>query len=267
MDVRRAELPGSDHSDDRTIVGSNFVIMLDGASAFRPVPVPASAYVDRLGSRLVEWLDRSPQADLREVLRHAIDDTAAALDLHLHAGSAPSSTVTIFRCGAGQADALVLGDNLLAVPGETIVDRRLDTVASDLRRAYRDRLARGTGYDQDHHRILQHLQEHQAASRNRTHGYWIAEADPTAAVHAIVRHWDPAPGWAVLATDGAYEPLAHLGIDDWSAVAAANSDTLASLLRRCHLWESETDPLAVQLPRAKVHDDKSLAVVEPGDSR
>ena len=69
--------------------------MLDGASAFIPVPVPASAYADHLARQIARLTDNQPGGDLRGILADAI--AATARDLDLQAGKSPSSTVIILR--------------------------------------------------------------------------------------------------------------------------------------------------------------------------
>jgi hypothetical protein len=105
------------------------------------------------------------------------------------------------------------------------------------------------------------LQTEQARHRNQPDGYWIAEADPEAAKHAIVSRYPitSAP-WAVLATDGAYKTMTHLGIAEWSHLRLANGHELSRILLKCQTWEANSDPDGRNLPRAKRHDDKSLAV-------
>jgi hypothetical protein len=96
--------------DDRLYITNDGVVMLDGASAFEPVPVNTSDYVDALSDYLTDHID--PETDLRTTLRDAISTTAA--DLNLRPGWSPSSTVTIFRRTGDYAECLILGDNLLA---------------------------------------------------------------------------------------------------------------------------------------------------------
>ncbi|MBN6039109.1 protein phosphatase 2C domain-containing protein [Amycolatopsis sp. 195334CR] len=260
VQVASAHLAGSDHSDDRTFSGANYVVMLDGASAFRPVPVPAAVYAQQLGSHLSTSLDANPQADLIRVLQSGIEATTAELDLR--PGHSPSSTVTILRVLPERTDLLVLGDNLVVTPDELITDSRMDQLDLAPRHEYRDRLAAGEGYTEKHRELLRELQNQQAAARNREGGYWIAEAIPEAAEHAITRMWTTnRPAWFVLATDGAYEPMRHLGHDDWPSLAESSPEALQGILERCHDWESNTDPDAKALPRAKQHDDKSLTAV------
>ncbi|MBF6268803.1 hypothetical protein [Nocardia farcinica] len=122
-------------------------------------------------------------------------------------------------------------------------------------------MAHGTGYDDVHRRLLRELQERQREQRNRPGGYWIAEADPSAAAHAIWLDIPPnSVSWLVAATDGAREPIQSLGIP-WTDIAQQSADELGALLRTCHSWEAETDPDGRILPRSKRHDDKTLAVV------
>jgi hypothetical protein len=55
--------------------------------------------------------------------------------------------------------------------------------------------------------------------------------------------------------------MVHVGLNEWLDVAQANGKTLAELLNRCTAWESDVDPHAKEMPRAKRHDDKAIAVV------
>ncbi|RSM80506.1 hypothetical protein DL991_10325 [Amycolatopsis sp. WAC 01375] len=64
-----------------------------------------------------------------------------------------------------------------------------------------------------------------------------------------------------MATDGAYTPMQHLGITDWPTISAMTAADLHDILSRCHTWEDDADPVARALPRAKRHDDKTLAAV------
>jgi hypothetical protein len=260
MRVTTAQLPPIQDSDDKIFTTRHAVIMLDGASAFVPVPVPANTYADRLGKHLRDSLQAWPDADLRATLAGAIHTTAR--QLNLTPGQSPSSTVTITRELDDHLDLLVLGDNLVVLPDDTITDERMDQLDLAPRRKYQERLAAGAGYDDEHRAILRELQTQQAERRNREGGYWIAEADPNAACHAITtqRPISETP-WAVLATDGAYNTMQHLGLTDWPALSQADADQLARQLDHCQRWEASTDPQAHELPRAKRHDDKALAVV------
>jgi hypothetical protein len=260
MRVTTAQLPEAANSDDKVFTTPNAVIMLDGASAFTPVPVSASVYTEHLGRHLRDELTAAPEHDLQEVLAHAI--RASAGELKLTPGHSPSSTVTVVRDLADALEVLILGDNLVIMPNDIITDNRLDRLDLAPRRTYRDRLAAGFGYDDEHRAVLRELQAEQAKWRNREGGYWIAEAEPAAAAHAIVRGCPiTAAPWAVLATDGAYHTMLHLGLTDWPMLVKTDTRQLAGVLHRCDRWEADTDPSGVRLPRAKRHDDKSLATV------
>lgn len=263
MRVTFAQLPPAESSDDRVFVTPHAVIVLDGASAFTPVPVSAATYADTLGRRLAQLLDEQPAAGLRAVLRDAIAHTATTLDLR--PGRSPSSTVSILRERADEVDVLVLGDSpvVLGMPEPVVLtDDRLARLDLPERDAYRARLAAGAGLDDEHWALLAKLQQRQAHYRNQPDGYWIAETDPTAAEHAIVPDF-PRHGvsWAVLATDGAAGSLARLSLVDWSTLAQLEPPALTDLLQQCHTWEAEIDPRARLAPRAKRHDDKALATV------
>ncbi|MFI5593610.1 hypothetical protein ACIA5G_51900 [Amycolatopsis sp. NPDC051758] len=262
MEIASAQLPAIEASDDKIVTMANGVIMLDGASAFVPVPVPPAVYAAELGTQLKDHLVHAPGADLVEVLAEAIHDVAARFDLC--PGESPSSTVTIVREHDGWLDMLLLGDNLVVLPTTIITDTRLSRLDLEPTRRYRQRLAGGFGFDAAHRAILRELQTQQAARRNRPGGYWIAEAEPAAAANALVRRFRIAEvPWVGLATDGAYKPMQHLLLDDWPQLASAEPEVLEQVLRRCEKWEAQDDPAGVDLPRAKRHDDKSIAIAMP----
>jgi hypothetical protein len=255
MKTAAAQLPEGG-GEDRVFATDDAVIVLDGASAFRPVPVRPSEYVDVLGAELVAHLD--PSRELPTILGKAIEATARRLELA--PGHSPSSTVAIVRTVTDQVECLVLGDNLIVFPDATVTDDRLERLAQEEQARYRDRLRTGHGYDEGHRAALKRLQAKQARYRNRPGGYWIAEADPQAANHAIiVRRPIGVTPWAVLSSDGAYKPMAHLGLADWPSLAAADDEELEQVLTECLRWESDEDPNGMEFPRAKRHDDKTLA--------
>lgn len=258
--IAQATLAGAGPSQDRILSTAQAVVLLDGATALVPTAVPPTVYVDTLGSALVCGLSTNTNTDLRKVLADAIARTATLL--RLLPGQSPSSTVAMVRVVDHDADVLVLGDSQIVTPGETYRDDRLSHVAAAQRTAYRSRLAHGAGYDDTHRTMIRALQAEEARWRNRPGGYWIAEADPTAARHAIVAHL-PAVPWLVLSTDGAYRPMRHLGRDDWEGIAKTDAVGLAAILDGVHRWETDDDPDGCALPRAKRHDDKSLIAVTP----
>ncbi|MDF2578822.1 MAG: hypothetical protein K0S49_401 [Microbacterium sp.] len=261
MRVVTAMLPDAHASQDRIFTTQNAVIVLDGASAFVPVEVSPSTYVDTLGRILVDGLTAEPEESLSKLLAYAIAESASLLDLQ--PGASPSSTVAIARRDGSGVDLLVLGDSQIVTPHDVYVDTRIDRFAQAPRAAYRTRLEAGHGFDETHRELLKVLQADQSRHRNIDGGYWIAEAVPAAASHAItVRTGPAAPTWLVLATDGAYRPMQHLGLDDWAVIAAQDSAGLYRLLNELNRWEKCEDADGRALPRAKRHDDKSIAVFE-----
>lgn len=260
MRIATAMLPDVSASQDRIFTTQNAVIVLDGASAFAPVEVSPSTYVDTLGRFLVEGLAADPRIPLTDLLATAIEDSAFLLGLC--PGSSPSSTVAMARQDDDVLDLLVLGDSQIATPHGIYVDDRIARVAIPQRAEYRARLAAGHGYDETHFELLKALQAEQARYRNVDQGYWIAEAVPAAAHHAIVVRTDlDTTPWLVGATDGAYRPIQNLGLDHWAGIAVKDGIELQGLLNDLDRWESLDDPDAIAFPRAKRHDDKALACV------
>lgn len=257
MRVATAMLPDASSSQDRIFTTENAVIVLDGASAFVPVEVSPSTFVDTLGGYLVGGLAADPRIPLADLLAQAIRSTASVLDLR--PGASPSSTVAIAREDSDGLDLLVLGDSQIVTPHGIYIDDRIARVAQAERSAYHARLAEGRGYDADHRELLRSLQLEQSRYRNSDGGYWIAEADPEAAHHAVTQRQEleTAP-WLVMATDGAYRPMQHLGVE-WRNVAAKSSTELTQLLADLEKWEKCHDLNGLALPRAKRHDDKSIA--------
>jgi hypothetical protein len=236
--------------------------MLDGASAHAPQEVPAATYAHGLGTRLAELLHQNAEADLKDVLAEAITGTAEALDISPGVG-APSSTVAICRYSRSDmfVDLLVLGDTQIAAPECILRDDRLASVATEQRAIYRSRLSEGHGYDDEHRRLVRALQDEQVHHRNRPGGYWIAEANPEAAGHALTHRAGLADlRWCVLATDGAHKPMTLHEMDAWETYSMLDTADLHDLLARCHRLEAG-DPNGQAMPRAKLHDDKAIAGV------
>jgi len=65
----------------------------------------------------------------------------------------------------------------------------------------------------------------------------------------------------VLATDGITNTLTHLGRTHWATIASKSDDQLADLPADTDRWERNDDPTGQDFPRAKRHDDKTLAVI------
>lgn len=261
MIVHSAQLPARS-DEDRVTTSDHAVIVLDGASAHDPDTPRAGAYVDTLAVELRTRVTATN--DLRAALAEAIGSTAALLELH--PGASPSSTVAVVRVGPTTVDLIVLGDAAVVVgtvddDEHVYVDDRLELLDLPAADRYRERLATGAGYDPEHRRILQDLQRAEGRHRNQPGGFWVAEAEPAAADHALTASYPrDRVAWVVAATDGAFDVLPTLGVD-WQAVAHQSSSGLRELLHRCRTWEATADPNGQALPRAKRHDDKTIAVI------
>lgn len=259
MRTATAQIPEFSRSDDKVFTTANAVLVLDGVSAFRAVPVAASLYAEHLGTALRDQLLAHPAGDLRELLRAAI--ALVADTLNLSPGDSPSSTVAVARADGDHVDALVLGGSPLVSPTGLLEDDRLDELDLPERKRYLAHLAAGGGDPEQHRQLLRELRNRQVSWRNRENGYWIAEADPEAASHAITRRYPVEHNpWTILATDGAYDLIAHLETRPWSEIAQCDSTELHALLRWAREWEATRDPHGQDLPRANQHDDKTIAV-------
>lgn len=253
---------GVGRGQDRYVALESAVVVLDGASSFRPEIPPADAYVDALAAELADRLDQD--RSLTDILADAI--SVVVRRMSLAPGRSPSSTVLLLRERDDAVQTLVLADSTILVHttddvSHRISDPRLDTVDHQTRQRFRARLAAGSGFDDEHRELLRGLQMRELPVRNRDGGYWVAEADPAAAYSAITTTFPAAAvDWCVLATDGAQVPIDHLGIP-WATIAAMNDIELATQLAELDQWEREQDPTAILLPRSKPHDDKTLVAI------
>lgn len=232
-------------SEDRVAVLDDAVILLDGATETRrpapPVTVPE--YVDALLAALRESLETRPCPDLADTLGSAVATVAERFDLR--AGRAPSSTVAMLRWTAERVDTLVLGDSpavLLTGDAPTVV---ADTRLAELSAAGKLRT------------------EHDVAElRNADGGFWVAEADATAAHRAVrvsVPRSDVRAG--LLASDGVSCGVDRYRLFGWSEVfECCTGEGPEAVLERVRDAE-RADADCARWPRSKVHDDQALAVV------
>lgn len=263
--VHGALLPGgAPPGQDRWIASPYGIVVLDGATATAPEVPPAELYVDTLLNGLSARLGGSD--DLPPLIAEAIAEAADTLGLA--PGAAPSSTIAILRWSESSVEAAVLGDSTVilgTVDGGAVRlhDDRLAAIAAAARQTYQERLRHGHGYDERHRDLMTAIQRSEIEARNSEQGYWIAEADPAAGHHVrTTRLPRTEVRWAVVATDGAQRVIDQLGLP-WADVAASSDDELRILLDRLHRWEADSDPHGEALPRAKRHDDKTVAVWQP----
>lgn len=261
MTTHGASLPGAKGpGQDRFATTPNGLVVLDGATAIAPGVPPAEQYVDALLDALQDGL--SSTDDLQTVIAKAIAAVSDKLDLT--PGDGPSSTIALLRWADSAVDAAVLGDSTIVLGTQDgrevrLCDDRLEAIAPAQRQTYRERLERGSGFDEIHRRILVEIQNEERRARNTDYGYWIAEAASEAGHHATARRFAVDDlRWAVLATDGAQRAIDHLHLP-WPDIVARRDDELLALLHDLQRWEAQEDPDGQRLQRAKRHDDKTVA--------
>jgi hypothetical protein len=263
--VVTATLAGSPRTNqDHTVVAPHAVAVLDGSTSWLPQdPVHDGGWYARtLGAALTIRLDDA--RDLADIVADAITDVR---DRHsLVPGKAPNSTLTIARWDAEAVQIYVLGDSPAVIyqqNAEPIVmlDDRLEPAGDRWRTAYRERLRAGHGYDEYHNDLIAKVQLAELDQQNQPGGFWIAEADPGSAHQALratyaLDHIDT----VLLATDGIATDVTDYRRHTWTEVHQLVRADVGSYLRDIHHAE-ETDPDGTRWPRAKRHDDKTVAAI------
>ncbi|MFY1704441.1 protein phosphatase 2C domain-containing protein [Micromonospora sp. WMMA1923] len=261
-DVVTAERAGRDRpTEDRIFTTPDAVIVLDGASQPEKTSRDGGWLAEQVGQHLRQLLTEHPRADLTDTLAEAIGHVR---DGHtLRPGSGPSTTVSIVRWTSDDIDVLVLGDSpaiLLTRGGEIhqVRDDRLSRVASDQRAELYNAVRRRGGFGFQHVAEWTALVQAQQRARNTPGGYWIVEADPEAARHAVRASWPVSDIAAVLTmTDGmdSYRVPAS-----WTAAFALADEHPTLLVEAVHQAE-ENDADGRRWPRSKQHDDKAVALI------
>lgn len=233
-------------TEDHVVVLDNAVLVLDGATSADPAQPPGGWYAERLARQLAADLRARPGADLTTTLTCAI--TAVTSENALKPGQSPSSTVAVVRWLDDRVDALVLADSPMVAFGTFGVD-----VVSD------DRLARLR-----RHGLLQTGADVRRR-RNAPDGFWVAEADPGAAAHAVRRSWRRDDVDAVLlASDGVSIGVDQYELFDWREVLRiTRADGPDAVLTAVRAAEKQ-DPDGERWPRPKRHDDQALVLVDFG---
>lgn len=231
-------------TEDHVVVLEHAVVLLDGATSSRPDLPTGGWYAGLLADELAGALRAKPDGDLRLLLADAIAAVASAHELRV--GSSPSSTVAMLRWTGERVDALVLADSPVVAFGAGGADPLADDRLVHLRRA----------------RLLNTTADVQAL-RNKPDGFWVAEADPGAAAHALTRSWPRASLDAVLlASDGVSVAIDDYGLFDWLHVlSTARERGLLSVLDEVRSAEA-ADPDGARWPRPKRHDDQALVLVD-----
>ncbi|RKN54413.1 hypothetical protein D7193_20760 [Micromonospora costi] len=279
MRVRSASapIPGRDANEDLVFRFGPLVGVLDGATVPEGFDTGCvhgpEWYVRHLAARLVLAEAVRPAATLMSNLAAAIlavrADHGGECDLD-HPGT-PSSTVCLLREGGDQVDYLVLCDSPLVLDAggrvTVVSDDRLDAAMADLRRTLATVPA---GDAEDRLTRFRQAVGVQRERMNRTHGYWVAAADPDAAYHAVTGTVPlRGPGAlrrAVLLSDGASSAVEQFGLVDWAGLLdVVTAEGPGALIDRVRAAERD---LPERLRRHKRADDASVVLCEfdPGDS-
>lgn len=231
-------------TEDHVVVLENAALVLDGATSTR-LDLPSGGwYAGRLAERLADRLRADPDVDLTALLAEAITEVAAKHDLRCDAS--PSCTVAMLRWSVDRIDALVLADSPIVAFGRSgpvvLADDRLATLRRQGKLATEARVR---------------------ALRNAEDGFWVAEADPAAARHALRRSWPRDELETVLlASDGVSVAVDDYQILDWPRLLEiARIQGLSAILDTVRAAEAG-DPACQRWPRAKRHDDQALVMVD-----
>ncbi|RKN17332.1 hypothetical protein D7147_21040 [Micromonospora musae] len=278
MRVRSASAPapGREVNEDVVFRFGSLVGVLDGATVPEGFDTGCvhgpEWYVRHLAARIGLAEAARPTASLMSNLAAAILAVRADHDGHCdldHPGT-PSSTVCLLREGGDQADYLVLCDSPLVLDAggriSVVSDDRLDRAMADLREtvaavpagAMADRLTR-----------FRRAVGLQRERMNKTHGYWVAAADPDAAYHAVTGtvplHGPGALRRAALLSDGASSAVEQFGLVDWPGLLdLVTTDGPGALIDQVRTAERD---LADRLRRHKSVDDASVVLCEFGPGR
>ena len=258
-------------SEDVVAVLPNAVVLLDGATSLDPALPTGGWYASRLAGELSGRLVGYPDADLADLLAAAIK--ALARENGLVPGDSPSSTVALLRWNDTTVEGLVLADSpIIAFTDQgpvPLIDSRLASLPRGS--GYRDRLAAGAGYGEDHLVALRTAATSMSRRRNTEDGFWVAEADPDAAHYAERASW-PRNSLAtvLMASDGVSCGVDTYGVfPDWAAVRdLAATKGPEAVLDQVRAAEYD-DPDGTRWPRPKPHDDQALVVLDfqTGDDR
>ncbi|MEU4781112.1 hypothetical protein [Micromonospora sp. NPDC023633] len=272
MRVRSASAPppGRPANEDLVFRFGPLVGVLDGASVpegFDTGCVHGPAwYVRHLAARLGLAEAVRPTATLMSNLAAAVlavrADHGDECDLD-HPGT-PSSTVCLLRDGGDHLDYLVLCDSPLVLDAggrvSVVTDDRLDAATAELR----SMVAAVPAGSADRLTRFRQAVGMQRERMNRTHGYWVAAADPDAAFHAVTGTLPlRGPGAvrrAALLSDGASALVEQFGLLDWAGLLdVATAEGPGALIDRVRAAERDHPD---RLRRHKPADDASVVLCE-----
>jgi hypothetical protein len=250
--------PGSNDklNEDWVAVSPRAAVVLDGVTVFDETTTGCKHgtpwYVNQLGAQLLA-IASTQSLPLRSVLARAISTVA---DLHsdtcdLSQVSAPSAAVAVMRIGQESVEYLVLADVTIVLDSkkglEVVTDQRVTETVKDLE---------GQG---DVGTEVMKRREHY---RNRDGGYWVAAADPIAAMHARIGQL-PLMDFkcAALMSDGAARLVTPFEETSWAGILAASLEAgPRSVIQNVRSIEAR-DTQGARWSRFKFSDDATIAVI------
>lgn len=258
MKIEAATLAGGEVNQDYYAYGEAYALVLDGASSFLldKSSIDAATYVKNLGEFLSVQLENCPLDGITEAVVSAIEKVTEKFELDEE--SSPNSTVVIAKWDQEKVVTYVLGDSacvVVDVCGEKteITDNRMAKFGDEIREEYRRRLSVGFGFDLEHKKLLNQLQQHQKKYRNTIGGYWVAGANVNAAYEGILKiHSLKEVKSILLCSDGGYQSLVSFYQKDKN-----KKPDLLQVIQERH-WAEENDNDGKAMPRSKVHDDKTI---------
>ncbi|MEH0969696.1 hypothetical protein V6U77_00950 [Micromonospora sp. CPCC 205546] len=272
MRVRSASAPppGRPVNEDLVLRFGPLAGVLDGATVPEGFDTGCvhgpSWYVRHLAARIGLAEAARPTATLMSNLAAAIlavrADHGDGCDLD-HPGT-PSSTVCLLRDGGDHLDYLVLCDSPLVLDAggrvSVVTDDRLDAAMAALRAT----VAAVPAGSADRTTRFRQAVGVQRERMNRTHGYWVAAADPDAAFHAVTGTLPlRGPGAvrrAALLSDGASALVEQFGLLDWAGLLdVATAEGPGALIDRVRVAERDHPD---RLRRHKPADDASVVLCE-----
>lgn len=245
---------------DRALIADQFVGVADGSST---LTATVSSDSGAFAQRVLEEMARSAPGPPRDLLRAALQNTAAAGDARFIGAN---STLAVAYVEGAATHVLVLGDALAVIGTDTGV-----TVLSDQRiRPYDEpaavhqanALLRGASADEAWHELQPILIENRRHA-NTPGGYWVADNTDVAADFALTRTVVSSDIHSVfLCTDGISTLVRPFG------VAASEDDLLTlavdhgvdSLVRSVREYEGRENSL-IDYPRIFKHDDAAAIVL------
>ena len=267
MRVQLAAEPGAPGrpNEDFAAAAPGIAVLLDGAGT-PPGRDTGCAhgvawYARALGGLLLAGACDDALA-LREVLGRGIEQVS-----QLHAGTCdlrhpatPAATVIIIRKTEGDLEYLVLSDSVLLLQpwhGEprAITDDRLAAIAAPRRPPPGGPPPGTPAYDAAREAYFSQLDD----ARNQPGGFWVAAADPAAAMQAITAAESASALSAVaLLSDGASRLADRYHLATWAGICAILAEHgPAGLIRQVRAAEA-ADPAGRRWPRSKISDDAAV---------